>query len=170
MSEETDWLPPLILIEDYDGDWGKYLEALYYIFGETFIKNKPVFRSQRVGHKRHPLEKGKEVTFWHLISDGKGEDTREIHFDRCKRIRWPKPIIEAFDSQQIKLWTESRNGEPRHHIALLDFSYLVVLAERSGYVIIWTAFYLEQNHRRRKLKRRWERFKKAEAAPEGTAS
>lgn len=170
MSKETDWLPPLVLIADYDGDWDKYLEAIYTIFTDDFIKTKPLFKSQRVGHKRHPLEKGKEATFWHLISTGEGEKTRDIDFERCKRIRWPKPIVEVNASQKVNCWVEKKRREWRHHIALLDFSYVVVLAERNGYFLLWTAFYVETNHRRRKLRNKWEESKMAEAAPDEAAS
>ncbi len=39
-----------------------------------------------------------------------------------------------------------------------DFSYVVVLADRGEYVLLWTAYCVEQEHRRQKLRREYEAF------------
>ncbi len=44
-----------------------------------------------------------------------------------------------------------RSGERRIVMAIPDFSYVVVLADRGSYVLLWTAYYVEHDHRRRKL-------------------
>lgn len=31
MSEAPDWLPPLVLFNDYGGDWDAYLDAIYMV-------------------------------------------------------------------------------------------------------------------------------------------
>ncbi len=156
MSEGVDWLPPLVLIEDHDGDWEQYEIALYEVFTHDFVNNKSIFKEQQVRHRRYPLSKGKEATFWHLISDGKEEETRIIDFERCKRIRWPKPIIENGTSQKIRYWSERIRRQLCHHIALNDFSYLVVLTERREYILLLAAYCIETPHRRRKLEERWQ--------------
>lgn len=38
--------------------------------------------------------------------------------------------------------------------------YLVVLAIRNGYAVLWTAFLVEQEHQRRKYNRRYEENRK----------
>jgi hypothetical protein len=43
-------------------------------------------------------------------------------------------------------------------IALEDFSYIVVLADRGKYLLLWTAYCVEQEHRRAKLRREYERY------------
>lgn len=70
MSEMPEWLPPLVLFSDYNGDWDAYLEAIYSYFKQDFVDSKPVFRGKRFGLKRHPLAQGKEATFWHMIQQG----------------------------------------------------------------------------------------------------
>jgi hypothetical protein len=41
-------------------------------------------------------------------------------------------------------------------LALPDFSYLVVLADRGRFLLPWTAYHLERPHERRKLEQRWK--------------
>src|SRR4030066_170192 len=59
------------------------------------------------------VEKGKEATFWHLISEGKSEKDRLPDLRRCERIRWPRPIIEHHDRLTIKFWGPERKGGKR---------------------------------------------------------
>ncbi len=77
---------------------------------------------------------------------------------RCERIRWPRSIIEGADTKYVKSWKNSRKGEERLVLALEDFSYVVVLADRSDYVLLWTAYCVEYEHRRRKLREEYEAF------------
>jgi hypothetical protein len=41
------------------------------------------------------------------------------------------------------------------HLALSDFSYLVILADRREYVLPQTAFCVDREHQREKLESRW---------------
>jgi hypothetical protein len=158
VSEIPAWLPALIGLHDYGGDWPRYLEAIYAIFRRDLVEHRPSFEGQRVGIKRLPIDQGKEAGFWHLISEGKIEAGRLPDLRRCERIGWPKPMIETSPSDKIKVWKNTRRGEPRVVIALPDFSYVVVLAVRTGYVLLWTAYCVEEDHRRKKLRREYEAF------------
>src|SRR4030067_2263921 len=94
MSNWPDWLPPLVLFEDYEGNWDRYLDALYDYFRKDFLESKPSYRGVQLALKRHPAIKGKQATFWHLISEGSNEANRIPDMRRCERIRWRRPIIE----------------------------------------------------------------------------
>ena len=155
MTEMTAWLPALILLNDYGGDWDAYLEAIYGIFKKDFIDSRPNYDGMRVGIKRHPMDGGKEATFWHLISEGRVELDRIPDLRRCERISWPRPMIEVKNPEAIKIWKNTSRGETRVVIALEDFSYIVVLAERNDYALLWTAYYVEKEHRRRKLEKEY---------------
>ena len=96
--------------------------------------------------------------FWHIISEGMTEDERLPDLRRCERIRWPRPMIEAIALSHIKWWRNRRKEEERIVIALDDYSYIVVLADRGDYVLLWTAYCVEQEHTRRKLHREYEAF------------
>jgi len=161
MSEAPAWLPPLVLFE---GDWEKYLDALYGYFKQDFIDSRPLFRGRRLGLKKHPLNQGKEATFWHFIQEGPDEDDRVPDLRRCERIRWPRPVIEHSDEPVLKVWANARNGEKRILLWLEKQEYLVVLAERNGYLLPWTAYPVTEEHRKRKLLKEYEDFKNANAA------
>ena len=156
MNQNQQWLPALVRLGDHEGSWHRYLDALYAFFTQDFIDDRPEFQGRRVGHKRHPLEQGKVVTFWHLISSGTTEANRQIDLRRCERIRWPRPMVENSQRPFVCCWRTRRKGESRIVIALDDFSYIVVLAERKDYLLLWTAYCVEREHRRRKLAREWE--------------
>ncbi len=158
MNSNCDWLPPLMLMQDYQNDWDQYLEAIYQCFYQDFVASKPYFEDRRFGLKRHPILKGKEATFWHIISEGEVESERVPDFRRCERIRWPRAVIEASKYRLTKCWKTARKGEQRIVIALEDFSYVVILADRNEYILLWTAYCVEQEHRRRKLRREYEEY------------
>lgn len=158
MSEMPEWLPPLVLFSDYNGEWDAYLEAIYGYFKQDFVNSKPVFREKRLGLKRHPLAQGKEATFWHIIQQGDREADRTPDFRRCERIRWPKPIIEHNGDDDIKVWRNQRRGEQRICLWLERESYLVILADRGSYILPWTAYLVEQPHRQRKLQKEYEEY------------
>lgn len=164
MEDFPSWLPPLVLFSDYEGNWERYLEAIYNYFKQDFIDNRPSFRGQRLGLKKHPLEKGKEATFWHFIQEGPNEDDRIPDIRRCERIRWPRPVIENGDKPAIKVWENKRKNEKRILLWLERQEYLVVLAERNGYLLPWTAYLVTEEHRKKKLQKEYESFKNANAA------
>lgn len=113
MSDTPDWLPPLVLLDDYSGNWHAYLNALYAWFKQDFIDDKPVFIGRRLDLKRHPMIHNKEATFWHFIQEGPVENDRTPDFRRCERIRWPKPAINHSGNPVIKVWRNKRGNEDR---------------------------------------------------------
>mgnify|MGYP006908064767 CR=1 FL=1 len=151
------WLPSLLLMEDYGGNWERYFAAVYAVFAADFVDSKPMFQGRRLGLKRHPEYDGKSATFWHMISTGTDEAERIPDIRRCERMRWPKPIIENDQSPDLKVWTEKRGSNNRVHLWCEAESYLVVLDDRIDYVLPWTAYFVEQQHERNKLNKRWLR-------------
>jgi len=168
MSPRPGWLPDLVEMSDYGGDWARYEAALYRFFHADFIVSKPRFRGQAVNLKRHPIIQGKEATYWHCISTGEVEAERLPDLRRSERIRWPRPCIEH--ETELRVWTEPRNGEDRIHLWLESEGYLVVLAARRGYVVLWTTFFVEREHERKKYARRYQEAQKRLMPPRGTAS
>jgi len=43
MNSDSDWLPSLVLMQDYQNDWDQYLEAIYQCFCQDFVTSKPYF-------------------------------------------------------------------------------------------------------------------------------
>lgn len=166
MSANPDWLPDLILLEDYNGNWDEYLHTIYKIFYKDFVKSTPKYRGIKLALKKHPMINGKEATFWHIISKGRNENERIPDLRRCERIRWPRPIIENDKDPVLKVWQNRRKKDTRILLWFEDEDYLVILSERKGYLLLWTAYLVTQNHRKRKLQKEYETFLKAKAAPE----
>ncbi|RJO59889.1 hypothetical protein C4544_07530 [candidate division WS5 bacterium] len=164
MNCYSEWLPEIEPFEKYGGDWDKYLDALHTFFKNDFIDSKPCFRGRRLGLKKHPLEKGKEATFWHLISEGKVEKERTPDLRRCERIRWPRPVIENDIDPAVKVWENKRKTETRILLWLEQEEYLVVLADRKEYILPWTAYMVTKDHQKIKLEREYQQYKKANAA------
>lgn len=149
------WLPQLVLLEEHGGDWTRYLAAIYAVFTQDFISDLPAYNGVKLALKRHPVIQGKEATFWHIISDGGIEEDRLPDMRRCERIRWPRPVIERSGEESIKVWNNERRGEKRICLWLENAEYLVILAERNGYIMLWTAYTVDQEHRKRKLQREY---------------
>jgi len=152
-----EWLPPLF---KFKGNWPLYLNALYELFKADFIEAKPQFRGRRIGLKRHPMSEGKEATFWHLVQEGPVEESRLPDLKRCERIRWPRPIIENSEDSTLRVWMNIRKGEARVLLFLEEEEYIVVLAERKGYLLLWTAYLVDKPHRKRKLLKEFEDWQK----------
>ena len=50
------WLPELEYFEDYQNSWEIYENALYDIFREDFVNDRPEFEGQSVKFRWHPIE------------------------------------------------------------------------------------------------------------------
>lgn len=131
----------------------------YKYFKADFVLSRPVYKGKKLALRKHPMKKGKEATFWHMISEGRIESDRVPDLRRCERIRWPKPIIEHSHLEaSIKVWKNTRRNETRICIWLESQDYLIILADRKGYILFWTAYPVIQKHRKRKLQNEYERF------------
>lgn len=154
------WLPPKVLLSDFGGDWAAYEDALYRIFCRDFKQSKICFQGKRLGLKQHPMSGGKEATFWHFISKGDVEAQRMPDLRRCERIGWPRSIIERSNDPAVKVWENDRQGEQRACLWLEEEEYLVVLTLRERYALPWTAYLVEIEHRKRKLRKEYEAFRR----------
>lgn len=153
--------------EEFNGDWARYIEAVHQVFRDDFVRCKPVYRNRRVGFKRLPKVDGKECTFYHLTHEGADEENRTPDLRRCERIRWTKPVIEKCDAWGLKVWAQERQGNTRICIWLEPEEgphYVIVLADRGKYILLWTAFTMDQDHQIRKKQKEYDAYKKAEAA------
>ena len=156
------WLPPLLLQQDFSG-WQAYEDALFNEFCNDFISNAPKIGKLRLGIESKPEVNGKHRTFWHLISEGAPDPFRTIDPQRCERIRWPRHMIVGFNSQHVCCWRNERKGEKRLLIALSDFRYVVVLAERRGHYFLWTA-YCVKPWQRQQMQAEWQAYQADKAA------
>lgn len=154
---QPDWLPPLIRLDDYGGDWQRYEDEIYGWFVHDFVDSRPHLEGKPVILKAGSSLRGRHNTFWHLISEGRQESERVPDLRRCERIRWPRALIDAADSGSVLRWRTRRTGRPRAVLALSDFSYCVVLSEHPSYFVLWTAYPVDRHHTERRLRREYAR-------------
>jgi len=158
-------LPDIIELSEFGGDFESYYEAVYNIFKNDFVLNKPIYRGKRLRLKAHPYIDGKEYTFYHFTHDGKIETERIPNFRRMERIGYPKPIIDNSRHVDLKVWRNKRGNKERILILHEGEKYLVVLEDRKDYILPWTAYYIDYKHRLRKLLKEYEAYINTEAAP-----
>lgn len=173
MSEDS-WLPCVIEFNNYQGDWNRYLEAIYNRFCKDLVFHKVCFRGRTVAVRKTPETRGKGYGFWHCIQEGPKEQERTPDFERCKRIGWIRAIIENFRQPEIDYWTNKRGSELSHLLWYKE-EYLVVLAERERkkdkrkYFLLKTAYCTTEERRRKNLRKERDSHKMADAAPEDGA-
>jgi hypothetical protein len=159
------WLPEIIELDKYGNDWEKYFQAVYNVFHTDFVQNRPVFRGKRLGLKKYPEYDGKSATFWHFISEGTVEDERTPDLRRCERIGWPSPIISHSTDSVVRCWETVRKGDKRIILWIVSKDYVVVLSERNGSLLPWTAYVLSYQNAKDKLEREYQAYKKARGTP-----
>ena len=156
--------PPLETLEDYAGDFRSWFEAVYDLFVDDFVRSKPSFKGTRVNTKAYPLTEGKNRTFFHITHEGADEQARLPDTRRMERIRYPGFFIRNSPHSELLIWENERGTERRILIFHEAEGYLVVLSKRADYVLLWTAYLVEQPHRKRKLIQEYEAYQNAEAA------
>jgi len=164
MCNAPDWLPALVRLSDYDGDWNRYIEEVFAVFHRDFVQRQARFRGRpvRVGTQ---LIDGKERTFWHVTSEGSVEVDREPCLRRCERIGWLRAFIDHDGDPAILSWPQRRGRRRRHILWLMEREFAVVLEERPRCWWLWTAYPTDRRHTQEKLMREYESWKNADAAP-----
>jgi hypothetical protein len=140
------WLPDLILLSSYSGNWEKYCEGLYTFFCQDFKNQKVEFRGEEIFLRIFPFEKGKEASFWHCVSEGEVEEDRTIDIERCKRIRWPKSMITNDGNEDLKIWQNTRKGYLNYLLLVEKERYLVVIRLKKGKWQLWTTYLATYKH------------------------
>lgn len=158
MLDKPAWLPNIICIDNYGGDWEKYLKVIYKIFKKDFIRNPPIYESKKIYTIIKPKIDGKELGFWHLISEGKVEENRTPDLRRCERINWPKPIIKNCNCFEILIWKAKRHSDKRLYFWFEKFEYLIILSIRKNFYLLITSYLTDKNHTKRKLRKEYEAY------------
>lgn len=159
-----DTLPDKIYLNNYNGNFERFLEACYEIFRYDFVVSKPTFIGKRLGLKRYPLQMGKEYTFYHFTHSGTDEQNRQPDLRRMEMIGFPRPLIDICPHDKIKIWRNKRGNSERILIYYEYENYLVILDDRGDYILPWTAYIVDYPSRRRKLIKEYETYLKAKTA------
>ena len=54
MAIHSNLLPSKIYLQDYSGDYTRFIDAVYKVFEKDFVKYHPYFGKYRLGLKYHP--------------------------------------------------------------------------------------------------------------------
>lgn len=161
-------LPELILLEDFNGDYTSFIDAVYEVFENDFIKHQTKFRGETLRMKWHPVFQKRAYTFYHMTHKGQDEQNREPDLRRCERMPWARPVIENCDGWKLKIWPQKRKGANRLCIWLEledEADYFVIIDVRKDYKLLWTAFVAEYEHEKRKKQKEYEAWFKTLKSP-----
>ena len=79
-------LPLIIELNDFGGNYASYIDAVYEIFHNDFIKHKAHFGSHELKMKFNPIFQDRAYTFYHMTHEGEVESERLPDLRRCERI------------------------------------------------------------------------------------
>ena len=161
------WLPEVL---SFHGNWEVFIEEVYAIFERDFKQSRPSFRGLAVTYDTR-IEDGREAGFWHIVQrDDAAAGERLPDFKRCGRIPWPRPTIDNSTDSAVSVWEKEKKkpGSPRQirvNIWLEDEDYLIVLRNRSAYMILITAFCVDDESYRRKLRKERDEYYEKQKPP-----
>lgn len=157
-------LPEIIELSQFGGNYKSYIDAVYDIFYNDFIKNNAYFGKHILKLKFNPIFQDRAYTFYHMTHKGEKEDEREPDLRRCERIGWAKPCVENVLNWNLKFWRQNRKNSENRVCILLDvsedFDYFVILEVRETYVLLWTAFVSTYSHETNKKIKEYNNWKK----------
>ena len=164
MAVSREHLPELIYLEDYNGNYQLFIDAVYAVFERDFINHKTTFGSHQLKMKYHPAFQERAYTFYHMTHEGSIETERTPDLRRCERMPWARPTIENVEKYGIRFWEQERNG--KHRVCIwLDTddgdNYFVILDVRKTFVLLWTAFYADHSHQLRKKEKEYLAWKES---------
>ena len=81
-------LPKIIELNEFGGNYRLYIDAVYEVFFEDFIKHEAFFGSKKLKLKFNPIFQNRAYTFYHMTHKGENEDERTPDLRRCERIGW----------------------------------------------------------------------------------
>lgn len=161
-------LPKKICLNEYGGNYHRYIDAVYEIFEIDFIKHRTTFGSHGLKLKFKPLFQTRAYTFYHVTHKGEKEDERQPDLRRCECLPWARPTIENVENWQLKFWRQSRKRSNNRVCICLenedDVDYFVVLEVRSNLVLLWTTFVGERPHEIAKKMREYNMWKSTEGS------
>lgn len=166
MPVAIDALPAIISMDDYGGNYSKYIDAIYDVFRNDFLVHRARFGGKVIRMKFHPLINDRAYTFYHMTHKGDVETERIPDLRRCERVAWARPAVEETQSLGLRFWEQTRNGSHRRICIWLDAdngdNYYVIIEVRAEYILLWTAFYGDYPHAIRKKEAEYNEWKRTQ--------
>jgi|AntRauTorcE11898_2_1112593.scaffolds.fasta_scaffold13930_2 hypothetical protein len=154
------WLPEIVTLEEFDGDYERYTNHLHEIFLNDFVRTKLILDDKPIYYDDRVIDgSGKCECFIH-ITTCEDDTTNERNFDprRCERLCWAKPTIEnRDDAVAVKVWEVRKKGKNKLNLLIEEERYHVVLTKTKKAYALTTAYYVDRNHMLRKLLKEYRR-------------
>lgn len=148
---------PQLVLKSPDCTDEEYLEETYQNFKTSFtiIKDNFTFNNKIIKFRYNPIRDKKEEVFWHITTTDQN-GIRHPDFERYQRINWAQHVLlQCFNSNQDCNLAWIRKKRNRIHIWCVELDYIVVLEERKDYILFITAYPINREHSRNKLKKEY---------------
>lgn len=156
MNNLPDWLPPLLKIDKWTPD---IIDMLYKIFEHDFKRVQLLYDNHVVWFYPE-RENGREVVFWHLITEtDSNKGIRIPDLCRARRLSWTRKVIENHNKPEILAWDYIEgDGSIKTYIWLYNYDYIVILKKYpDGGRRLLTAYCILYSNYRRKLKKKYSK-------------
>lgn len=83
-----------------------YLDKLFQQFLSDLVQQRLPWQPSEcnVAFRRYEEIDGRHASFWHLVTGGSStEIERAVEPERCRRLSWIRPMIEAFNQDYPEL-------------------------------------------------------------------
>jgi hypothetical protein len=147
-QKRPQWLPEIVSLNEFNGDTSAYLDRLFKIFNEDFVKTQPKFEGGFV-YVDTTDEGGKPKSFLHLTS---GDASKTLDMRRSERICWIRPMIENCKDKELSVWENERpkkNGSRQKRICILyeKERFIVILrSKKNKNHFLITAYHMEHDN------------------------
>jgi hypothetical protein len=150
-----DILPPLHCVSPWTAST---YDDLYVVFSNAIKGGKLIYMGSVVWHFPE-MEDGKEKIFWHLTSrDNKIAKDRLPDLRRSERLPWVKPILAECPHAEVLHWDfQEGDKDIRSYVWLKDRDFIIVMKKYpDGRRRLITSFWIDQEHKRRKLEGKYK--------------
>lgn len=162
--------PNSFLEKQENENYTNYFDRLYEIF-KNEILNKLTINGLPVHVREFPPEGlPREEAFYHLTCRDytKGKTYRQPDYNRSKRIKFIKSIIENASNcpdcsldklcNGILIWKKPWKKTHRYYLFLQEKDFIVVLEKRPKFYLLITSFYVDF-HKREHYLQEYDQFK-----------
>lgn len=146
--------PDIIELAAFDGDFDRYIDAVYSAYIDTLVRGNLTFLGKPISFKHAPATDGKGFAFWHAVSEAgetQHEDDRTIDLRRCERIAWAAHMLRTVGNDGSSgniVWWRPPRARKRVVVWLRGENYAIVLEEREQFWLFWTAYCVKSNRAR----------------------
>jgi len=155
------WVPPLVPVTPWRSDT---FDILYAIFHRDLKRGDLSYLGFNVWFYPTTEEDGREAIFWHLTSREDKTQSPPVRIPdlrRSERLTWVRPMIFRCPcpASDVLDWDHKEgDGAVKTYLWLQHHDFVIILKKLpDGRRRLITSFHLDNDHERKKTRRKWER-------------